>query len=71
MYTITKLELCYLTKKSNFGNSLVTRNLTKSLNTSIMTIIDTKNENIDLKLCPLKLKDINLSTALNKKKISS
>lgn len=38
-----------------------------------MTIIDTKNENIDLKLClsPLKLKDINLSTALNKKKISS
>lgn len=41
-----------------------------------MTIIDTKNENIekfDLKLCrsPLKLKDINLSTALDKKKISS
>lgn len=41
-----------------------------------MTIIDTKNENIEkfdlkLRLSPLKLKDINLSTALNKKKISS
>lgn len=41
-----------------------------------MTIIDTKNENIekfDLKMClsPLKHKDMNLSTALNKKKISS
>lgn len=34
-----------------------------------MIIIDIKNENIDFKLCFLKLKDINLFIVLNKKKI--
>lgn len=53
----------------NFGNLLVIWNLIKLLNIFIMIIIDIKNENIDFKLCFLKLKDINLFIVLNKKKI--
>lgn len=69
MYIIIKFEFCYLIKNFNFGNLLVIWNLIKLLNIFIMIIIDIKNENIDFKLCFLKLKDINLFIVLKKKKI--